>query len=56
MLFVDLAKAFDTVDFDIMLEKLRAMGFKSNICKWFRSYMSDRSQVTRVNGTLFITH
>ncbi len=51
MLFLDLAKAFDTVDFDIMIEKLRALGFKSSICKWFRSYLRDRSQVTVVNGS-----
>ncbi len=50
VLFLDLAKAFDTVDTDILIEKLRALGFKSNARKWFRSYLSDRSQVTMVNG------
>ena len=50
MLFLDLAKAFDTVDFDIMIEKLRSLGFKSNVRNWFRSYLSDRTQVTVVSG------
>ncbi len=45
MLFLDLAKAFDTVDFCI----LRALGFKSNVRNWFRSYLSDRTQVTVVD-------
>ena len=35
VLFLDLAKAFDTVDFDIMIEKLCALGFKSNVRNWF---------------------
>ena len=51
VLFLDLAKAFDTVDFDVMIEKLRGLGFKSNTRNWFRSYLNDRSQVTVVSGT-----
>ena len=51
VLFLDLAKAFDTVDFDVLIEKLRALGFKSNTRKWFCSYLSDRSQVTVVKGS-----
>ncbi len=47
---MDLAKDFDTVDFDIMIEKLRSLGFKSNARNWFRSYLSERSQVTVVSG------
>ncbi|KAH3866175.1 hypothetical protein DPMN_029232 [Dreissena polymorpha] len=40
---LDLQKAFDTVDHDILCRKLRAMGVES--VEWFRSYLADRTQV-----------
>ncbi|KAH3801639.1 hypothetical protein DPMN_155297 [Dreissena polymorpha] len=39
---LDLKKAFDTVDHDILCRKLRAMGVES--VEWFRSYLADRTQ------------
>ncbi|KAH3725740.1 hypothetical protein DPMN_051589 [Dreissena polymorpha] len=39
---LDLQKAFDTVDHDILCRKLRAMGVES--VEWFRSYLADRTQ------------
>ena len=49
MVLIDLAKAFDTVDHDVLIEKMRAMGITS--LDWFRSYLSQRSQCVAVNGT-----
>lgn len=49
MVLIDLRKAFDTVDGDILLEKLSAMGVTS--LEWFRSYLFDRGQCTEVDGT-----
>ena len=42
--FIDLSKAFDTVDHNIILEKLSMYGVKGNNFKWFHSYLSNRKQ------------
>ena len=49
MVMIDLQKAFDTVDHQILCNKLQAMGV-SNI-KWFQSYLTGRKQLVNVNGT-----
>ncbi|KAI8479169.1 hypothetical protein Bbelb_430920 [Branchiostoma belcheri] len=43
-LFLDLRKAFDTVNHQILLGKLQKMGFDNGATKWFRSYLTDRFQ------------
>ena len=48
--FIDLQKAFDTVDHSILLRKLDHYGIKGIANDWFRSYLTDRSQYTSVNG------
>ena len=48
--FIDLQKAFDTVNHKILLEKLAHYGIsgKSNI--WFESYLTNRKQYVSING------
>ena len=41
MILVDLQKAFDTIDHDILLKKLSAIGFSNHIIGWFKSYLSN---------------
>lgn len=47
MALLDLQKAFDTVDHNILCEKLSSMGVIS--IKWFKSYLENRTQVVKVN-------
>ena len=43
-IFLDLSKAFDTVNHNILLEKLIAYGIQYGNLKWFRNYLSNRKQ------------
>ena len=49
--FIDLQKAFDTVDHNILLKKLHHYGIRGTANKWFDSYLSNRSQFVTINGT-----
>lgn len=52
MVLIDLQKAFDTVQYDILLNKLKALGFSDSSLQWVRSYLVGREQVVDVEGTL----
>ena len=48
--FIDLKKAFDTVDHKILLHKLDHYGFRGVINKWFSSYLQGRTQTTQIDS------
>ena len=49
-IFIDLRKAFDTVNHDILLKKLDHYGIRGNTNNWFNSYLKDRVQYVYLNG------
>ena len=50
-IFLDFAKAFDTVNHEILLDKLQYYGIRGTALKWFQSYLNDRMQCTEIGNT-----
>ena len=49
-IFIDLHKAFDTVEHDILLSKLEHYRVPGLANEWFKSYLSKRKQYASING------
>ena len=43
-IFIDLSKAFNTVDHKLLFRKMEHYGIRGNTLLWFTSYLSDRTQ------------
>ena len=49
--FLDLAKAFDVVDFDVLLSKLEIYGIRGMPLTLFKNYLCNRKQLVRINNS-----
>ena len=49
-ILLDFAKAFDTVNHEILLAKLHYYGIRGTAHKWFESYLSERMQCTEIGN------
>ena len=49
--YIDFAKAFVVVSHEKLLFKLKSYGISNKIIKWFYNFLSNRSQITRVENS-----
>ena len=50
VVFIDLSKAFDTLDHALLLDKIASYGIVSNETEWFTDYLFGRKQICIYEG------
>ena len=51
MILVDLQKAFDTINHDILIKKMTFLGFSEEITNWFKSYLTNKKFIVHINNS-----
>ena len=51
VIYLDFAKAFDKVDFTIILQKLHDLGIRGHLGRWIHQFITGRTQSVLVNGS-----
>jgi len=49
-LFVDFTKAFDTINHNLLLNKLEVAGIRGNALLWFKSYLKNRTHYVEIGN------
>ena len=52
VIFLDLKKAFNCVDHDVLVMKMYYYGIRGLTLKWFQSYLANRTQICKVDQTM----
>ena len=55
VIYLDFAKAFDVVDYDILMRKLKELGITGTLGFWIHSFLSNRKQTVSVNSSKSVT-
>ena len=50
--YLDFSKAFNMVDYSVLLKMLKLKGFQGNILMWLRSFLAQRKQQVRISQSL----
>ncbi|XP_044584936.1 uncharacterized protein LOC123265304 [Cotesia glomerata] len=52
VVFIDFAKAFETINRKLLLHKLKKLGISGTVLNWFRSYLSGRKQKVKFGNVV----